>query len=107
LDKLHSWLKRVAVNVKTRVFDNELCIEEEEKENTSSVHSEKLAFAFALIDSHKTPQILRIVKNLKMCRDCHDTAKYISLAYGCEIYLSDSSCLHHFKGGRCSCRDYW
>ncbi|KAK2430326.1 pentatricopeptide repeat-containing protein [Trifolium repens] len=107
LDKLHSWLKRVAVNVKTHVFDNELCIEEEEKENTSSVHSEKLAFAFALIDSHNTPQILRIVKNLKMCRDCHDTAKYISLAYGCEIYLSDSSCLHHFKGGRCSCRDYW
>jgi len=107
LDKLHSWLKRVAVNVKTHVFDNELYIEEEEKENTSCVHSEKLAFAFALIDPHNKPQILRIVKNLRMCRDCHDTAKYISLAYGCEIYLSDSNCLHHFKGGHCSCRDYW
>ncbi|CAK8537802.1 unnamed protein product [Lathyrus sativus] len=108
-DKLYSWLKRVAVNVKTQtyVFDSELCIEEEEKENTSGVHSEKLAFAFALIEFHNTPQILRIVKNLKMCRDCHDTAKYISLAYECEIYLSDSKCLHHFKGGHCSCRDYW
>ncbi|XP_058763798.1 pentatricopeptide repeat-containing protein At1g19720-like [Vicia villosa] len=108
-DKLCSWLKRVAVNVKrqTHVFDSELCIEEEEKENTSGVHSEKLAIAFALIDFHSTPQILRIVKNLKMCRDCHDTAKYISLAYKCEIYLSDSKCLHHFKDGHCSCRDYW
>ena len=108
LDNLHSWLKRVAVNIKSSISDNMLCIEEEEKENSSIVHSEKLAFAFALIDSHhSTPQILRIVKNLRMCRDCHDTAKYISLAYGCEIYLSDSNCLHHFKGGHCSCTDYW
>nr|XP_004490605.1 pentatricopeptide repeat-containing protein At1g19720 [Cicer arietinum] len=107
LDKLRSWLKRVAVNVKTHVFDNGLCIEEEERENNSIVHSEKLAFAFAFIDPHNTPRILHIVKNLRMCRDCHDTAKYISLAYGCEIYLSDSNCLHHFKGGHCSCRDYW
>ncbi|XP_061347207.1 pentatricopeptide repeat-containing protein At1g19720 [Gastrolobium bilobum] len=106
-DKLHSWLKRVAENVKADISDNGLCIEEEEKENNSSVHSEKLAFAFALTDSHDAPQILRIVKNLRMCRDCHDTAKYISSAYGCEIYLSDSNCLHHFKGGHCSCRDYW
>ncbi|KAK7300936.1 hypothetical protein RJT34_11789 [Clitoria ternatea] len=107
MEKLHSWLKQVAVNVK--VSGNELCIEEEEKENISisSVHSEKLAFAFALMGSHHTPQILRIVKNLRMCRDCHDTAKYISLAYGCEIYLNDSNCLHHFKGGHCSCGDYW
>ncbi|CAJ1970646.1 unnamed protein product [Sphenostylis stenocarpa] len=107
LDKLHSWLKRVGVNVKAHISDNGLCIEEEEKEDISSVHTEKLALAFALIDSHHTPQILRIVKNLRMCKDCHDTAKYISLAYGCEIYLSDSNCLHHFKDGHCSCRDYW
>lgn len=107
LDKLHSWLKRVAANVKAHISDNGLCIEEEEKENSCIVHSEKLAFAFALIDSHDTPQILRIVKDLRMCRDCHDTAKYLSLAYGCEIYLSDPKCLHHFKGGHCSCRDYW
>lgn len=106
LDKLQSWLKRVGVNVKAHIPDSGLCIEEE-KENISSVHSEKLAFAFAFTDSHHTPQILRIIKNLRMCTDCHDTAKYISLAYGCEIYLSDSNCLHHFKDGHCSCRDYW
>ncbi|KAK7385533.1 hypothetical protein VNO78_31256 [Psophocarpus tetragonolobus] len=107
LDKLHSWLKRVGVNVKAHISDNGLCIEEEEKENIDSVHSEKLAFAFALIDSRHTPKVLRIVKNLRMCRDCHEAAKYISLAYGCEIYLSDSNCLHHFNDGHCSCRDYW
>lgn len=107
VDKVHSWLNRVGLNFKAHISDNELCIEEEEKENISSVHSEKLAFAFAFMDSHHTPQILRIVKNLRMCRDCHDTAKYLSLAYRCEIYLNDSNCLHHFKDGHCSCRDYW
>lgn len=107
MDKLHSWLQRVVVNVKAHISDNGLCIEEEEKDSISSVHSEKLAFAFAFIDSHRSPQILRIVKNLRMCKDCHDTAKYLSLVYGCEIYLSDSNCLHHFEGGHCSCRDYW
>ncbi|KAF1863974.1 hypothetical protein Lal_00031117 [Lupinus albus] len=107
LDKLHSWLKRVAINVKAHISDNELCIEEEEKETISSVHSEKLAFAFAFIDPHRSPQVVRIVKKLRMCKDCHDTAKYLSLAYGCEIYLSDSNCLHHFKSGHCSCKDYW
>ncbi|RDX60745.1 Pentatricopeptide repeat-containing protein, partial [Mucuna pruriens] len=61
LDRLHSWLKRVGVNVKAHISDNGLYIEEEEKENVSSVHSEKLAFAFALIDSHHAPQIIRII----------------------------------------------
>ncbi|XP_019455716.1 PREDICTED: pentatricopeptide repeat-containing protein At1g19720-like isoform X2 [Lupinus angustifolius] len=106
-DKLHSWLKQVAVNVKAHISDNGHCIEEEEKETISSVHSEKLAFAFAFIDSHRSPQVVRIVKKLRMCKDCHDTAKYLSVAYGCEINLSDSNCLHHFKSGHCSCKDYW
>ncbi|XLS64847.1 hypothetical protein HN51_024821 [Arachis hypogaea] len=107
LDKLRSWLKRVAVNVNASISGNLPSIEEEDEEHGSIVHSEKLAFAFALLDSHhEGPQVLRIVKNLRMCRECHDTAKNLSLAYGCEIYLSDSNCLHHFKGGYCSCQDY-
>ncbi|XP_054796212.1 pentatricopeptide repeat-containing protein At1g19720 [Prosopis cineraria] len=106
-EKLHSWVERVALKIKKPISENGVWIEEEE-EGIGVVHSEKLAFAFSLIDSHHhANKVIRIVKNLRMCRDCHRTAKYISLAYGCEIYANDSSCFHHFKGGLCSCKDYW
>ncbi|KAI4323099.1 hypothetical protein L6164_022732 [Bauhinia variegata] len=106
-NKLYSWIERLPVNVKVPISGKEPCIEEEEKEDISSVHSEKLAFAFTFIDSHCTPETIRIVKNLRMCKDCHETAKYISVAYGREIYVSDSTCFHHFRRGHCSCGDYW
>lgn len=109
-EKLHSWIQRIGVKIKAPNSENEFWIEEEENEGIGTVHSEKLAFAFAfaLTESHRRPpRVIRIVKNLRMCRDCHRTAKYLSVAYGCEIYVSDSNCFHHFKGGFCSCRDYW
>ncbi|KAK4278563.1 hypothetical protein QN277_016395 [Acacia crassicarpa] len=108
-EKLHSWVERVALKMKP-VSENGVWIEEEEeeKEGIGVVHSEKLAFAISLMDSHHhANKVIRIVKNLRMCRDCHRTAKYLSQAYGCEIYVDDSSCFHHFKGGLCSCKDYW
>lgn len=82
------------------------CFEEEESEEIC-VHSEKLAFAFSLAKSPQASKTIRIVKNLRMCTDCHFTAKVISKAYGCDVYVSDSSCLHHFRDGHCSCGDYW
>ncbi|KAJ7966806.1 Pentatricopeptide repeat-containing protein [Quillaja saponaria] len=113
-DKLLSWIQRIAIDVKRPDPESGIWIEEEDKEDVSGVHCEKWAFAFALIDSRSSPQSIRIVKNLRMCRDCHRTAKYISKAYGCEIYLSGSNCFHrganyfhHFKHGHCSCQDYW
>ena len=103
---LYSWVQIIAREVN---IDHQggFFIEEEEKEETGGVHSEKLALAFALIASPSSPQSIRIVKNTRMCRNCHLTAKYISLKFGCEIYLSDSKCFHHFKNGHCSCGDYW
>ncbi|KAF9588979.1 hypothetical protein IFM89_017658 [Coptis chinensis] len=81
-------------------------IEEEEKENTLSYHSEKIAIAFALINTApKTP--VRIVKNLRVCQDCHIAIKLISKAFDREIVVRDRSRFHHFKGGTCSCNDYW
>lgn len=108
-EKLRSWIERLAVKkMKACNSENGAWIEEEKEEGIDVVHSEKLAFAFAFIDSHpRVPQVIRIVKNLRTCSDCHSTAKYISLAHGCEIYVSDSNCFHHFKGGHCSCGDYW
>ncbi|XP_031129801.1 pentatricopeptide repeat-containing protein At4g21065 [Ipomoea triloba] len=81
-------------------------IEEEEKETALSYHSEKIAIAFVLINTPPgTP--IRIVKNLRVCADCHVAIKLISKIYDREIVVRDRSRFHHFSNGTCSCRDYW
>nr|XP_017253091.1 PREDICTED: pentatricopeptide repeat-containing protein At1g04840 isoform X2 [Daucus carota subsp. sativus] len=80
-------------------------IEEEDKEESLGRHSEKLALAFALIST--TPgATIRIVKNLRVCGDCHSMMKYVSKMCQREILLRDIKRFHHFKDGRCSCQDY-
>ncbi|KAK7330362.1 hypothetical protein VNO77_24554 [Canavalia gladiata] len=81
-------------------------IEEEEKEDSVSKHSEKLAAAFGIAKLPKG-RILRIVKNLRVCGDCHTVMKLISKVYQVEIIVRDRSRFHSFKEGFCSCRDYW
>lgn len=105
LKELDSLMKSIGVS--TKGFSNWHLVEEEGGEETSWFHSEKLAFAFALTKSLGTSQCIRIVKSVRMCDNCHRTAKSISNSYDCQIYLRDSKCLHHFKDGFCSCGDYW
>lgn len=81
-------------------------IDEEEKEDALSTHSEKLALAFGLINTSEGTTI-RIVKNLRVCNDCHDAIKIISKIVEREIVVRDRSRFHHFKNGICSCNDYW
>uniref|UniRef100_A0A2N9EE28 DYW domain-containing protein n=1 Tax=Fagus sylvatica TaxID=28930 RepID=A0A2N9EE28_FAGSY len=81
-------------------------IDEEDKEDALNRHSEKLAIAFALINTQPgTP--IRIVKNLRVCDDCHSATKFISKIYNREIVVRDRNRFHHFKEGLCSCRDFW
>jgi hypothetical protein len=42
-----------------------------------------------------------------VCGDCHSVIKQISKVYDREIIVRDRSRFHHFKGGECSCKDYW
>ncbi|KAJ6361366.1 hypothetical protein OIU78_001913 [Salix suchowensis] len=83
-----------------------LDIDDEDKEDTLNRHSEKLAIAFALLN---TPPgtLIRIVKNLRICDDCHSATKFISKIYNREIVVRDRNRFHHFKNGLCSCRDFW
>ncbi|XP_057873993.1 pentatricopeptide repeat-containing protein At1g11290, chloroplastic isoform X2 [Cryptomeria japonica] len=81
-------------------------VEEEEKELFLCHHSEKLAIAFGLLNTPPGTTI-RVVKNLRVCADCHTAAKFISKIVGREIVVRDANRFHHFKGGQCSCRDYW
>ncbi|GJY47222.1 pentatricopeptide repeat-containing protein [Tanacetum coccineum] len=83
------------------------CVEEEDmQEQALHLHSEKLAIAFGLI-SLKKGQPIRVMKNLRVCGDCHTVAKLISKVYDREILLRDRYRFHHFKAGDCSCKDYW
>ena len=52
-------------------------IEEEEKEQSLSYHSEKLAVAFALLNC-KDRRTIRVIKNLRICYDCHCFMKHVS-----------------------------
>lgn len=83
-----------------------LNIDEEEKQSALHYHSEKIAVAFGLIStSPRTP--LRIVKNLRICEDCHSSIKLISKIYKRKIIVRDRKRFHHFEHGLCSCMDYW
>ncbi|KAF5194870.1 Pentatricopeptide repeat-containing protein [Thalictrum thalictroides] len=81
-------------------------LDEELKDQILSHHSEKLAIAFGLISTPENTT-LRIMKNLRVCNDCHSAIKFISKVVGREIVVRDTTRFHHFKDGSCSCGDYW
>ncbi|KAF9600820.1 hypothetical protein IFM89_013055 [Coptis chinensis] len=94
-DKIYAKLDELAMllehegyklNVESPFFD----VEEEEKERSVNVHSEKLAVAFGLIS---TPEgtLIRIAKNLRVCDDCHSSMKLIS-----KVVNRDITCLNTF-----------
>ncbi|XP_077212131.1 pentatricopeptide repeat (PPR) superfamily protein [Tasmannia lanceolata] len=81
-------------------------VEKEIKVESLRYHSERLAIAFALINTPPGSPI-RVMKNLRACTDCHTAIKMISKIVGREITVRDSSRFHHFRDGFCSCGDYW
>ncbi|KAM1597916.1 hypothetical protein PS2_032774 [Malus domestica] len=110
-DKIYAKLHELAKELKAAgyvpttdfvLFD----IEEEEKEHFLGCHSEKLAVAFGLISTAPTDTI-RVVKNLRVCGDCHEAIKLISKISGREIIVRDNNRFHCFIDGSCSCKDYW
>ncbi|KAK7400808.1 hypothetical protein VNO78_12115 [Psophocarpus tetragonolobus] len=81
-------------------------IDQEAKEQALLYHSERLAIAYGLISTPpRTP--LRIIKNLRVCGDCHNAIKIMSRIVGRELIVRDNKRFHHFKDGKCSCGDYW
>ena len=81
-------------------------VQEEQKGALLCFHSEKLAVSFGLI-SPPMEKTIRIMKNLQMCGDCHNSIKFISKVVKREIVVGDTNRFHHFEDGVCSCRDYW
>ncbi|XP_042482426.1 pentatricopeptide repeat-containing protein At4g13650-like isoform X2 [Macadamia integrifolia] len=69
-------------------------------------HSEIKALAFGLISLPRGMSI-RIVKSVRMCGDCHSACKFMSTFIGYNLVIKDPCNFHHFKDGKCSCRDMW
>ncbi|GLT77263.1 hypothetical protein SLA2020_488650 [Shorea laevis] len=104
LDEIRFKIKELGYVAETSFVFHD--IGDEEKENQLCYHSEKLAVAFGLISTcDGTP--IQVIKNLRICGDCHAVIKLISKIYDREIIVRDRVRFHRFKEGSCSCRDYW
>ncbi|PKU69595.1 pentatricopeptide repeat-containing protein At5g44230 [Dendrobium catenatum] len=77
-----------------------------EKERILKGHSEKLALGFGVLTT-VVRGVIRIMKNIRICEDCHLVMKMASGAIERDIIVRDSLRFHHFKNGLCSCRDFW
>jgi pentatricopeptide repeat protein len=81
-------------------------VEQEVKEKIVGLHSERLALAFGLISIPKGVTI-RVMKNLRICSDCHEAFKLISKIVERDFVVRDVNRFHHFKDGSCTCKDFW
>ncbi|KMT17066.1 hypothetical protein BVRB_2g041230 [Beta vulgaris subsp. vulgaris] len=81
-------------------------VDDDAKKQAIRYHSERLAIAFALI-SFTRDRPIRIMKNLRVCGDCHTAIKFMSKCTGRTIIVRDNSRFHRFEDGKCSCGDYW
>ncbi|KAK4403964.1 Pentatricopeptide repeat-containing protein, mitochondrial [Sesamum angolense] len=81
-------------------------VEDDYKRELLKHHSEKLAFTFGLMCLPSYAHT-RIMKNLRICGDCHEFMKVASTVTRREIIVRDNNRFHHFREGYCSCGDFW
>jgi pentatricopeptide repeat protein len=110
-DEILGLMRKLDAEMKKRGYvpDTSLVLhdmDQQEKERQLFWHSERLAVAYGLLKA-VPGTIIRIVKNLRVCGDCHTVLKLISTITSREIYVRDAKRYHHFKDGNCSCNDFW
>lgn len=104
LEELGEELKKAGYVADTSFVLKE--VDGDEKNQTIRYHSERLAITFGLITFPKERPI-RVMKNLRVCGDCHTAIKFISKCTGRVIILRDNNRFHRFEDGKCTCGDYW
>lgn len=104
LEEMNKWLEAHGYMPQTDVVLHNLG--EVEKQKSLVVHSERLAIACGLISTQPGTTI-KIVKNLRVCPDCHAVTKLVSKITGRKIIVRDRNRFHHFVEGSCSCGDFW
>ncbi|KAM7518070.1 hypothetical protein LguiB_017032 [Lonicera macranthoides] len=108
-DTSHPQIKdvyRVLEEIIKKIEDTGSYVNEIDFARPRGYHSEKLAMAFGLM-SLPTWMPIHIMKNLRICRDCHLVIKLVSLVTSRELIVRDANRFHHFKDGCCSCQEYW
>ncbi|KAH6790044.1 hypothetical protein C2S51_005050 [Perilla frutescens var. frutescens] len=110
-DRLYGLLRGLKEQMKEAGYVPEVkCVlhdvDQETKEEALMAHSERLAAAHGFLTSPARASV-RIIKNLRVCSDCHNVFKIISKIVGREIIARDSKRFHHFRDGSCSCNDFW
>eukprot|EP01018_Ginkgo_biloba_P034626 Gb_37254 [translate_table: standard] len=100
MEKIYSELERLSRQMRTAGYvpDTRFVlndVEEEQKEQILCHHSEKLAIVFGLINTSPGTAI-RIIKNLRVCGDCHSATKFISKIVAREIVLNLCLCNNKF-----------
>ncbi|KAK1373476.1 Pentatricopeptide repeat-containing protein [Heracleum sosnowskyi] len=81
-------------------------VDDKEKMRILMAHSEKLAFSYGLLTVASGSSIT-IVKNLRICEDCHLFMCGASWVTGRKIIIRDNMRFHHFHDGACSCNNFW
>ncbi|XP_019172163.1 PREDICTED: pentatricopeptide repeat-containing protein At5g44230 [Ipomoea nil] len=81
-------------------------LNDEDKKRILMMHSEKLALAYGLLATDADSAI-KIMKNLRICEDCHSFMCGASGVSGREIIIRDNNRFHHFRNGVCSCANFW
>ncbi|KAG8056021.1 hypothetical protein GUJ93_ZPchr0001g32449 [Zizania palustris] len=81
-------------------------VNRDEKQATVRYHSERLAIGLGLLIVPEGVPI-RVMKNLRVCDDCHNAIKYLSKCTGRIVVLRDNRRFHQFEDGECSCGDFW
>ncbi|TYJ44852.1 hypothetical protein E1A91_A02G013500v1 [Gossypium mustelinum] len=104
LNELNTKLTEAGYVAETDMVVHDL--ENEEKEESMKVHSERLAVAWGLIGT-EPGTTLTIIKNLQTCGDCHSFLKFTSKVTGRHLIVRDGQRFHHFQLGSCSCKDFW
>ncbi|XP_048334948.2 pentatricopeptide repeat-containing protein At5g44230 [Ziziphus jujuba] len=104
-------LEDLLVRLKARGYQPDLNsvaydVSDEEKKRILMTHSEKLALAYGLVSTNAGCTI-RIMKNLRICDDCHAFMCGASQITAREMVIRDNMRFHHFHDGMCSCGNFW
>ncbi|RAL54566.1 hypothetical protein DM860_001694 [Cuscuta australis] len=110
-ERIYAYLNKLSIELQAVGYTPNMSsvlhdVDEEEKGLALQVHSEKLAVAFGILNSIPG-ETIHVIKNLRICSDCHTTIKLTTKIVDRQIVIRDSKRFHHFKDGICSCGDYW
>lgn len=110
-DEIKQVLEDILDKLKARGYEPNLSsvprdVSNQEKQRMLSTHSEKIALSYAVLTT-SVGSTIRIMKNLRICEDCHNFMCGASQIIKREIVVRDNMRFHHFKDGKCSCGNFW